>query len=163
MGTRYTCRNCKQELESSAPAGTAEMCPLCRMTNRAPAPGDLSDLPTQRPLPRRKMPAVRRHGRWMLLGWVAAGCLALGGMVVAIASTSVQSQIYGWWAIGTGIGLAVSFLPGTIAAARRLPNATGLFWLGFLGMFVGILWIIALVLALVTAPPPNRAWARSYG
>jgi hypothetical protein len=50
------------------------------------------------------------------------------------------------------IGVGLYFLPSLIAAARRTHNSTGIFLFNLFLGWTGIGWIIALLLAICSAP-----------
>ena len=67
------------------------------------------------------------------------------------------------------IGVGIYFLPSLIAVARRTHNATGIFMLNLFLGWTGIGWIVALLMAIFSAPwypyppqlyypPPPRQW-----
>jgi hypothetical protein len=66
------------------------------------------------------------------------------------------------------LGVAIYFLPSLVAAARQTHNVTGIFLLNLFLGWTGIGWIIALLLAICSAPcyyhphwyypPPPRRW-----
>lgn len=66
------------------------------------------------------------------------------------------------------VGVGLYFLPSLIAAARRTHNVTGIFLLNLFLGWTGILWIVALIMAITSSPvyswwyypppPPPRYW-----
>ncbi|HEX3660500.1 MAG TPA: superinfection immunity protein [Acidobacteriaceae bacterium] len=66
------------------------------------------------------------------------------------------------------IGVGLYFLPSLIAMARRTHNATGIFVLNLLLGWTVIGWVVALLMAIFSAPrypyppqwyyPPPRQW-----
>ena len=66
------------------------------------------------------------------------------------------------------VGVGLYFLPSLIAVARRTHNVTGIFILNLLLGWTGVIWVIALIMAICSAPeycywyppppPPPRAW-----
>lgn len=68
------------------------------------------------------------------------------------------------------IGVGLYFLPSIVAAARRTHNVTGIFVLNLLLGWTVVFWIIAMIMAVCSAPeywygyyappppPPPRPW-----
>lgn len=67
------------------------------------------------------------------------------------------------------VGVGIYFLPSLIAVARRTHNVTGIFLLNLFLGWTGVLWVIALLMALCSSPdyywhypypppPPHRHW-----
>jgi hypothetical protein len=161
----YHCPHCRAEMEAPADqAGQTDICPFCGEPVRVPRCGDApvqrSSAPSRPPLhrpSRRKSPGRgRRRTIWTLVGLACAfgGLAALVPKVPGAEHPELPTVILIVSAFGAGV-LAIGLIPGAIAYSRRLPNADGIDWLGLLGILLfGVLWLVALVLALIGMPGP---------
>lgn len=154
----FTCPFCSQTTQvPDSRLGDLEECPNCHnvsqverlRTSTYPAKG-------VRRLPVRSLADQRaRTSKMIMLCLLAAAfaCVALGAilMVSPLANTSAIPAIL----VIVGILAVVIWLaglPGAIAREKHLPNADGISIMGILGMFIPIIWLVALILALAAAP-----------
>jgi len=174
---QFKCQSCRQEM--SAPdsmAGHFEECPACKVIVAVPGPHE-SDVPASWHHGRAASAGAARLLRlggsktgkyiWGLvlaaLGFgalimIAAAAMSLG-LPEAAAKTVCIIAAAGMFicvaALAIYCGVLIAMWPGTIARSRGLANADGLMALGVLGIFIPIVWLVALVLALAGTPPES--------
>lgn len=157
------CQSCRRRLSvPDSLAGDFEACPSCRSLVAVPGPYK-PELPASWKV-RGRGAASRRPRRSLGLAiWSLTGVgfvLLCVGILGGLASRGpVAGSAYGLLAVIGGFcaALAIGLIPGAVARDRNLPNADGIMATGLLGLLFPVVWLVALVLAFVTAPPGHKA------
>jgi len=164
---RFACQICKEEiLVPDSLVGQFEACPTCRTLVPVPGPykpavpaGWYSDRVASAHAERVRQ--AQSSARKLIWGFsLAALGFAIIGMVIAVYAAAHASAVLALWftTICTGLCAVIAFaaIPGAVARSRGLTNADGINTLGILGVFIPIVWLVALVMALVCTPPASR-------
>lgn len=165
---QFRCQSCRQEMSvPDSLAGEFEACPACKTLVAVPGPYK-PELPASWSLGRAasanaaKVSAAGSRARNLILGLVLASMLFGATGLIAAAVVPGRGLAEAVWMVGI-IGMVVcavvafAAMPGAIARSRGLPGADSINALGVLGVFIPVVWLVALVMSLVMAPPPSRS------
>ena len=164
---RFACQICKEEiLVPDSLVGQFEACPTCRTLVPVPGPykpdvpaGWYSDRVASAHAERVRQ--AQSSARKLIWGFVLAALLfGLLGIVAAAALPWRYTELL-WMLAMAAMGLcaviAFAAIPGAVARSRGLANADGINTLGVLGVFIPIVWLVALIMALVGTPPGHAS------
>ena len=177
---RVACQICKEEMSvPDSLVGQFEACPSCKALVPVPDPykpdvpaGWYSDRVASAHAEKLRQAVIsaRKLIRGLVRASLVIGTFGLvelfvvpwtAGFVLpesAEASVAIAVAILCFaWVIAALLAIAaLAVIPGAVARSRGLTNADGLSVLGILGVFIPIVWLVALVMALVCTPPASR-------
>lgn len=160
----FKCPMCRERLDvPDSQAGGLETCPTCKAVMEVPWPRTAT----------RRHAAVLEHeidamcygrqsssgGRRLIWGSVIAAMVfaVLGIVAGVLAPWQIAEKLWGGCMICVVLCAIVAFaaMPGAIARSRGLANADGINSLGILGVFIPVVWLVAVVMALACTPPAD--------
>jgi MFS family permease len=130
---------------ASSDAGQLADCPHCRKILQVPGWAQAGRPAVPARAGRRRTPNALA---WILLMTV----LAAGALVVAVVSPDGLAGLCAAIAAGVFGAVAIGMIPGLIAEWRHCRHADAIGRLALIGIFVGIVWLGALIWALVDPP-----------
>jgi len=158
----FKCQSCGQGMSvPDSMAGQFEACPVCSVL--VPVPGPYKpEVPASWLSPRAgsanavRLQQARGSARNLIWGFSLAALVfaVLGVSAPALAPWSIAEALWLICMICMGLCAVVAFaaMPGAIARSRGLANADGINILGVLGVFIPVVWLVALIMALLGTP-----------
>ena len=148
----YGCPKCQAPMASpESQAGQVETCPECGNVAVIPSSGQSVTLSGTSKISIWNSP---RAGWFGLVIVMATGIFLIFCFQSSQSSEGNALSQIGIWLVALSIVFFFGAIPGEIARSRRCPSARGIAILGFIGIFTGILWLVALAAALLQNPSP---------